>query len=154
MAPGDTVSKAVTVSNDGSLALRYAITSTTDEDILAAQLDLWIWDEAQEDDTGGILGFGADNATCDATPDDGSVGAFAYTQGVLGSTTPGTNVVGGTRPRATTPVTAPWPPRTARVLCFYVELPLSTDSSFENATTTASFDFVAEQTATTPDWMG
>ena len=42
MAPGDTVTGAVTVSNAGSMQMRYAIRSTTTEDLLAAQLDLTI----------------------------------------------------------------------------------------------------------------
>ena len=44
MAPGDSVqpSAGVVVSNDGTLELRYAISSTTTEDVLAAALDLTI----------------------------------------------------------------------------------------------------------------
>ncbi|GAI92721.1 unnamed protein product, partial [marine sediment metagenome] len=42
MAPGDEVTNPITVTNDGSLELRYAVTNTTTEDTLAAQLDLTI----------------------------------------------------------------------------------------------------------------
>jgi len=52
MAPGDSVTNGITVTNAGSLALRYAITSTTTENTLAAQLDQTIWDEAEEADGG------------------------------------------------------------------------------------------------------
>ena len=140
MAPGDTATDTVTVTNSGSLELRYAMTSTTDEDALAAQLDMWVWDEADEDD--GVLGIG-ENSTCDAEPAD--MATFVYTQGVLGSTG-GTNVIGnpaqgadtGDRTLAAT---------TSEVLCFHVELPLSTDNTFEGLSTTATFSFQAEQTA-------
>ena len=52
MAPGDSTVGAMTVSNDGSLQLRYAVTSTTTENTLAAVLDLTIWDENAEADGG------------------------------------------------------------------------------------------------------
>ncbi|MDO8749812.1 MAG: TasA family protein [Dehalococcoidia bacterium] len=42
MAPGDKVTAPITVTNGGRLQLRYALTSTTTENVLAAQLDLTI----------------------------------------------------------------------------------------------------------------
>src|SRR3989304_5803019 len=57
MAPGDSVTNGITVTNAGSLALRYAITTTTTENTLAAQLDQTIWDEAEEAG-GGTAGTG------------------------------------------------------------------------------------------------
>ena len=39
MAPGDQVTAALTITNAGTLELRYAVTSTTTENVLAAQLD-------------------------------------------------------------------------------------------------------------------
>src|SRR4030042_1562515 len=42
MAPNDEVTNPITVTNSGSLQLRYAVTSTNTEDTLAAQLDLTI----------------------------------------------------------------------------------------------------------------
>ncbi|MEM1334189.1 MAG: TasA family protein, partial [Actinomycetota bacterium] len=42
MAPGDQDTAPLTVSNDGSLDLRYAVESTTTEDTLAAELVLTI----------------------------------------------------------------------------------------------------------------
>lgn len=145
MAPGDTDGPhAVTVSNDGSLELRYAISSTTDEDTLAAQLDLWVWDESAEDDTG-ALGLGSDNAVCDASPNGTAPGSYLYTQGVLGSTG-STNLVGdpaqgsrsGDRVLAAS---------ASEVLCFFAELPLGTNDTFESLTTSATFAFESEQTA-------
>lgn len=42
MAPGDQVTAPITVSNVGTLDLRYAIKSTTTESVLAAVLDLTV----------------------------------------------------------------------------------------------------------------
>ncbi len=91
MAPGDTATDTVNVANTGSLALRYAMTSTTLADDLAAQLTMWVWDEADENDLL-IAGIGVENTTCDATP-GANVSSYVYTRGVLGSTG-GTNVIG------------------------------------------------------------
>lgn len=138
MAPGDSVGKQVTVTNDGSLELRYALASTVDTDLLAAQLDMWVWDEAAETDT--IL-----NTTCDATPGDLTVSSYLYTQGVLGSTG-GTNVFGDATQgaQAGDRVLAAGD---SEVLCFHVELPLATSDTYEGTSTTATFTFEAEQTA-------
>ena len=38
----------------------------------------------------------------------------------------------------------------SETLCFRAELPLSTGNSFQGATTTATFNFVSEQTANNP----
>ncbi len=132
MAPGDSTTQGLTVSNNGSLALRYAVTSTTTENTLAAQLDLTIWDEAAEGDAG---------TTCNAT----APGTVLYGPADLGSTT-GINVIGnpaqgaqaGDRTLAS---------GASEVLCFRVALPLSTGNSFQNTSTEATFSFQAEQTA-------
>ena len=42
MAPGDQITAPVAVNNTGSLQLRYAITSTTTENVLAGQLQLTV----------------------------------------------------------------------------------------------------------------
>ena len=77
MAPGDEVVNPITVSNDGSLQLRYAITSTTTENTLAAQLDATIKSGVTTCTT---AGFGID-------------GTVLYGPADVGSTT-GINVVG------------------------------------------------------------
>jgi len=135
MAPGDSITDDITVTNAGTLALRYAVTSTTTENTLAAQLDLTIWDEAAESDGG---------TTCNAT----APGTVLYGPADLGSTT-GVNVMGsptqgsqaGDRTLAAT---------ANEVLCFRVALPSSTGDTFQNLTTTATFAFQAEQTANNP----
>lgn len=132
MAPGDEVTNPITVTNAGSLVLRYAVTSTTTENVLAAQLDLTI-------KTGVVTctnaGFGAS-------------GTVIYGPGDLGSTA-GTNVIGDPAPGAQAG------DRTLagsanETLCFNVKLPSSTGNSFQGLNTTATFAFQAEQTANNP----
>lgn len=135
MAPGDKVTQPLTVSNDGDLELRYAVTSlatNADSKGLRAQLDLTIKSGVTtctnaEFDTDGTLLYGAD---------------------VLGSD-PAINVIGdptqgddsGDRTLAAS---------ASEVLCFQVELPQGTGDAFQDATTTATFEFEAEQTADNP----
>ena len=135
MAPGDSVVNPVTVTNAGTLQLRYAVTSTTTENTLAAQLDTTIWDENEEGDG---------NTTCNAS----APGAVLYGPADLGSTA-GVNVIGnpaqgsqsGDRTLAGS---------ASEVLCFLVSLPSSTANSFQGLTTTATFAFQAEQTTNNP----
>lgn len=135
MAPGDSTGpQAVTVSNAGSLELRYALTSAaTDIDGkgLAGQLDLSVWLESAE--SAGTAG------TCE-TPT-----SPLYNAGVLG-TTGGSNIVGdptqgGQAGDRTLAAAA------SELLCFQVDLPSTTGNAFQDATTTATFNFEAEQTA-------
>jgi len=132
MAPGDEVTNDITVTNAGSLELRYAVTSDTTEDTLAAQLDLTIKTGVT---TCTNVGFGVD-------------GTIIYGPGNLGSTT-GTDVIGDPTQGADTG------DRTLAAsadedLCFNVELPSATGNSFQGLTTTATFAFAAEQTANNP----
>jgi predicted ribosomally synthesized peptide with SipW-like signal peptide len=132
MAPGDEVTAEITVSNAGSLDLRYAVTSTTTEDTLAAQLDL-------------TIKSGVTTCTNAGFDTDGTV---IYTTGDLGSTT-GIDVIGDPTQGADTG------DRTLAAtanedLCFNVELPSSTGDSFQGLTTTATFTFAAEQTDNNP----
>jgi len=128
MAPGDQVVNPITVSNAGTLQLRYAVTSTTTENTLAAQLDLTIKSGVTTCTTGG---FDTD-------------GTVVYAAADLGSTT-GVNVIGdptqgaqaGDRTLAASG---------SEVLCFKVSLPSSTGNTFQGLTTTATFAFQAEQT--------
>jgi len=133
MAPGDEVTNPITVTNAGSLELRYAVTSDTTEDTLAAQLNL-------------TIKTGVTTCTNAGFDTDGTV---IYGPGDLGSTTPGTDVIGDPTPGADTG------DRTLAAsadedLCFNVELPTSTGDSFQGLNTTATFTFAAEQTANNP----
>lgn len=132
MAPGDQVTSPITVSNDGSLDLRYAITSSTTEDTLAGQLDLTVKSGVT---TCTNAGFGAD-------------GTVVYGAASLGSTT-GINVVGNPAQGAQAGDRA----LTAGAnepLCFNVSLPLSSGDAYQGLTTTATFTFQAEQTKNNP----
>ena len=132
MAPGDSKVGSITVSNAGSLAQRYAVVSTADNNDskgLAAQLLMTV-------KTGVTACTSAGFAT------DGTV---VYGPSVFG-TTAGTKVIGdstqgsqaGDRTLAAL---------ASENLCVLVSLPLATGNVFQNATTTAVLTFNAEQTA-------
>lgn len=132
MAPGDQVTAPITVSNAGTLQLRYAITSTTTENVLATQLDLTV--------KSGV-------ATC-TNAGFGATGTVIYATGDLGNTT-AVNLVGnptqgsqaGDRTLAAS---------ANEILCFNVSLPSGTGNGFQALTSTATFAFVAEQTVNNP----
>ncbi len=133
MMPGDQVTAPITVTNAGAGSFRYAITSTTTENVLAGQLDLTIKTGVTTCTNGG---FGTDGTVI--------YGGATFD---LGNTT-GINVVGNPAQGAQAG------DRTLasgnEVLCFNVSLPLSTGNTFQNLTSTATFNFQAEQTANNP----
>ncbi len=121
--PGDSGDQTITVENNGTGALRYAMTTSAtnaDGKGLAAQLDLTI--EA-----------GACGATT-ATLYTGSLGAAA-----LGDATQGADA--GDRDVAVSGDDA---------LCFSWSFPDTSGNGYQLAETTATFTFVAEQTANNP----
>ena len=122
--PGDSGNQTLTVSNTGTGALRYAMsTSATNADGngLAAQMDLVI-----------------QAGTC-AAP-----GATLYT-GALDAA-----AFGEHRPRATHAGDRAVAAGAADSLCFSWDFPLDSGNSFQNSATTATFTFDAEQTANNP----
>lgn len=132
MAPGDEVTAPITVTNGGTLALRYAVTSVAtnaDSKLLMSQLDLTIKSGVTACTNAGFV----------------TDGATVYTAGDLGSVA-GINVIGdpttgaqdGDRALASSG---------SEVLCVNVKLPLATGDTYQTATTTATFTFDAEQTA-------
>jgi hypothetical protein len=128
MAPGDEVTAPIDVANNGTLELRYALTSSTTEDTLAGQLVMTIRE--------GVT-------TCDNTNWDLS-GTEIYS-GVLGST-------GATAILGDAAVGAQAGDRTlaslaSEVLCVNVALPLAATNASQGLSTTATFNFLAEQTA-------
>jgi predicted ribosomally synthesized peptide with SipW-like signal peptide len=132
MLPGDEVTAPLTVTNSGSLDFRYAVSSVTTEDTLAAGLDLTIR-------TGVTT---CDNANWDAT------GTVVYATGDLGSTG-GINLIGD----PTTGSQAGDRTLSAsanEILCINVTLPSGASNSLMGLTTTATFTFDAEQTANNP----
>ncbi|MEO5964596.1 MAG: TasA family protein [Candidatus Limnocylindrales bacterium] len=121
--PGSTGSADITVSNTGTGALRYAVsTSATNTDAkgLAAQMTLTV--------TAG---------TC------ASLGSTLYT-GALGSAALGSPTQGaqaGDRSVAAA---------SSDALCFAWSFPLASGNAFQGAATTATFTFAAEQTTNNP----
>ncbi len=125
MAPGDSVTAQLTVSNTGTLELRYAMTtSATNDDTLDLRDALTLT----------IKTLGTDCTTFD--------GSELYTgtlaNGAMGDSTPGDD--SGDRTLAVSG---------SEDLCFKVELPSSATGP-EGASTTATFTFDAEQTKNNP----
>jgi hypothetical protein len=124
IVPGASGSATVTVSNTGTGTLRYAMTSaSTDADGkgLRDQLELTVV-------AGACPGAGAP-----------LFGAAAIAGAAFGDPTQGDDV--GDRTLAA---------GTSEDLCFAWSLPLSTGDAFQNAATTTTFTFGAEQTANNP----
>lgn len=132
MVPGDSDVDLLTVTNAGTVEMRYAATSTTDEDTLAAQLDLVVWDEAAETSAG--------DGECHSTAPTTTL----YDTGDLGSTA-GVNVIGDPTQGAHTGDQTLAASAT-QDLCFKVSLPIDTGNDFESLSSTATFAFEAEQT--------
>lgn len=140
MAPGDRSTGSVTVTNNGSLELRYAVqrsATNTDSkalrDVLRLRIGLRV---------GGSCDFpyyNADGTTTTLSDDTQlyeGLGFPASATNTVGDTTQG-NQTGDRTLSASA----------SEVLCMSVGLPTSAGNSVQNATTTATFDFVAEQTA-------
>jgi spore coat-associated protein N len=130
MAPGDQVTAPVTVSNTGSLNFRYAISSAAtnadakglkDQLVLTIKNNVTTCTNAAFGATGTVLYTGDLDSTAGKLVGDNATGAQA-----------------GDRALA---------PAGSEVLCFNASLPLATGNAFQNATTTATFTFDAEQTA-------
>lgn len=130
MVPGDQVTNPLTVSNDGSLELRYAIESTTSEDVLASELVMTIKSGVTTCDD---ANWAADGSTLYS----GRLGSTT-TDAIVGSATPGDDA--GDRVLASTG---------NEVLCFNVTLPIAATAG-QGTTTVATLDFEAEQTANNP----
>jgi hypothetical protein len=121
--PGDTGSQTINVSNSGTGALRYAISTSatnTDGKGLAAQMTLTV-----------------SPGTC-ASPGS-SVYSGALGSAAVGSATQGSQA--GDRSLAA---------GANENLCFAWSFPLASGNGFQDAATTATFTFAAEQTVNNP----
>ena len=132
MDAGDVVTAPLTVSNDGSLELRYAGVSETTENVLAAEMHL-------------TIKVGVTSCT-DAGFD--LSGTVIYGPGPLGSTVgaplfgdPSQGLDAGDRVLAG---------GTNEVLCFHAHFPSDAGDAFAGLSTTATFRFNAEQTHESP----
>jgi hypothetical protein len=125
MMPGDTSTQALTISNDGSGDLRYAM-SVAATNPLGAALQLTV---RAEDAGGGCAAFTGASVLAATTLDGAGWGSS--TQGA----DPGDrNLAAGAN----------------EVLCFRVRLPLATTDATQGASSAATFTFDAEQTANNP----
>lgn len=132
LAPGDVVTAPITVSNRGTLAQRYAVLSTTRENVLSAQLQLTVKSGVTTCTTAGFR----------------ATGVSIYGPGVLGSTG-GTKVIGSSASgaqRGDRTLAA----GSSEVLCVQVSLPATTGNAFQAKSTTATLTFNAEQTVNNP----
>ena len=132
LMPGDVVTNPLVVGNNGTAALRYAMSSTAtngDGKNLASVLQLEIK---------GI------DVTTPGTPCDNFDGAAIRAAGALTGNILGDNTQGNQTGDRTLAAS------TNETLCFRVSLPLATGNSYQNATTTATFTFDSEQTVNNP----
>jgi predicted ribosomally synthesized peptide with SipW-like signal peptide len=135
MAPGDSTTQSLVVSNAGSLQLRYAISSSaTNSDGKGLKDQL-------------VLTIKTIDVTTPGTPCDNFDGTQLYTgdlddgaSGYLAGDPAQGDDTGDRTLNATT----------SETLCFRADLPLSTGNAFQNATTTGTFTFSAEQTVNNP----
>ena len=129
MAPGDVSVGGVTVTNDGSLEMRYSVTSTTTENTLAAQLDMTIKTGVTTCTT---AGFDTDGFVQYGPDDLGSVAGLDVIGDPAAGPDDGDRVLQASNNEA---------------LCIRVSLPITTGNSFQGLTTSATLIFSAEQTA-------
>jgi hypothetical protein len=134
-APGDHSVRGITVTNSGSLALRYAVTSISMDDGLASWLDLTAWEEAAEGDTGDDCGQQPPAHTLYGPSDPGSPA------GTLLIGDPSQGFQAGDR---TLPAGA------SEKLCIMLAMPLSVGNTFQSSKASPEFRFDAEQTDDNP----
>ena len=128
MAPGNSVIQPLTVTNSGSLDLRYAMTATVtnaDGKSLRDQLVLTV-------------------RTQTANPCSSEDGTVLYGPAVLSAGAFGDSTQGAQAGDRTLLIGA------SESLCFKVELPAASANSFQSAAATVTFTFDAEQTTNNP----
>ena len=131
LAPGDLATQLLTVTNSGSLQLRYAIKNTTSEDPLS-----------------GALGLSIKTGVSTCTNSGFSLSGSSLYSGILGSTG-GIDLIGDSAPGAQTGDRI-LNGGASENLCLQVSLPLSVGNLLQGLTDTASLEFVAEQVANNP----
>ena len=130
MAPGDKVTAPITLSNDGTLDLRYAMASSstnTDNKNLNGQLVLSIKSGVTDCTNTGFSGSGTSVFS-------GSLSAAQFGDPATGQQAGDRALSAGAN----------------EVLCFNASLPVDTGNAFQNAATTATFTFDAEQVKNNP----
>jgi hypothetical protein len=129
MVPGDSTTGTLTVSNSGNSTLRYAMTtSATNLDTKALRDQMTLVIKTKDTNTSGCTNF---NGT--------QLYSGTLASGAIGDVTVGAQAGDRTLAGAA-----------SEVLCFQATLPSATTSTYQGATTTATFTFSAEQTANNP----
>jgi spore coat-associated protein N len=136
LMPGDAISSPVTVENDGTAQLRYAVSQTsTNADAKDLRDSLLL--VVRTEDTGGGA-FGTDGDYCDDA--NGTVvrasAAIGASGNLVGDPAQGSNSGDRTLNSGA-----------SEVLCFYVSLNIAAPNTSQGASTTTTFTFAAEQTA-------
>lgn len=135
LAPGDIVFRPVTVTNVGSLDLRYAVTGAT---------------TAQTKALGSVLRYtiyeGLNAPNCSAGTLTGATAVVS--NAAIGAG--GTPLIGTTAPGQQSNERLIAAGAGADVLCVAMELPVATDSTYELASATVTLTLDAEQTAHNP----
>jgi hypothetical protein len=135
LAPGDTVYRPLTVTNVGSLDLRYALVgqTTTDSKNLSTQLAYTIYS-------------GVSAAQCSA----GNVGGGTAVVSSVPIPTTAVNLIGNPAMGKQSNERSIAAGAGADVLCLAMALPLATTSAYANASATVQLTFDAEQTDNNP----
>jgi len=134
LMPGDSVTDDVVVDNDGTAELRYAMTTSSTNPDAKALRDVL------------TLTVKTIDVTTPGTPCDNFDGTSVLAATVLGASTaafgnPAAGAQAGDRTLSTA---------ANETLCFRVSLPSGTGNAYQSATTTTTFTFDAEQTASNP----
>ncbi len=134
MAPGDSVTRPLAVSNDGSLPLLYSVRSTTSEGPLAAQLDMTIKTNVTKCSDSG---FDRDGEVIYGPGDLGSTAGLELIGDLALGPDPGDRVLEASA---------------SETLCIQVSLPLGTGNAFQGLTTTSTLLVSAEQIPGASGW--
>ncbi len=126
MMPGDVAADSLTIANNGTATLRYAM-STVATNTLGGQLQVAV---RAEDAGGGCTAFTGAVIVASGTGLNGA----AIGNPAQGAQAGDRTLAGGA----------------SEVLCFRVTLPLNSPNTFQAQTSVATFTFAAEQTANNP----
>lgn len=137
MMPGDSITGAVALRNDGDAELRYAVTTSAADRV---------GDGAALSTVLAITLRTADADAANDQPCDARSGILLRERAVLGPTGQllGDSSAGSDQGDRTLGADA------GEILCFTVELPITAGNEFQGASTTVSFGFTSEATANNP----
>ncbi len=136
-APGDRVTGSLTVTNNGTLPLRYSVTGSVTNATLAALMNLRIG--LQANGSCDFPYFNTDGTTTTLTDDTQLYSGALNAAALIGNSAQGQQT--GDRTLAAS---------VSEVLCFSAVLPLSTGNTAQTLTNTTTFTFNGEQTANNP----